>query len=208
MTIAAAQPETLSRREFAKRISVKPGYVTQLADAGRLVLTADRRRVVVAESIALIEATRDPAKAGVAARHAAARRQGGAAASPVATASASPAGSADDADVDEPRLPDNPHSLRRAKALADKEEALARRAEREEQIELGQLLRRADVESTIAGAVNTLRTSLQNLPATLAPELAAANTEERCRVLLDNGIEHALEDLARKFKHIGAPTNV
>src|SRR5690606_16487416 len=68
-----SRPETAGFREFAALAGFKPSYVTELRKVGRLVLTGDGKRVRVAESLALIEQTRDPAKAGVAARHAAAR---------------------------------------------------------------------------------------------------------------------------------------
>ena len=189
MAEVAAQPEPLSFRAFAKRQGWKPGYVTQLKAAGRLALTADGRAVKVAESIALIAATRDPAKVGVQARHAAARA--------ASASSAAEAGGEDDAaETPAPRA-DDPHSLRRAKAMADKEEALARKALRDEQVELGELLRRDDVEAAAANAAMELRTALQNLPNALAL------VDERDRTVVADGIEHLLEDMERKFRAIG-----
>ena len=65
---------TASFAGFARLIGERsPSYITQLKGEGRLVLTDDGKRVRVQESIALIKATADPAKAGVAARHAANR---------------------------------------------------------------------------------------------------------------------------------------
>lgn len=189
MAEAAAPPAKLSFREFARKLQCKPGYVSQLKAAGRLVLTADGRAVKVDESLALIAATRDPAKVGVQARHAATR---------AASASSAPetGGEDDAADTPAPRA-DDPHSLRRAKAMADKEEALARKALRDEQVELGELLRREDVESAAADAAMTLRTALQNLPTSLAL------VDERDRTVVADGIEHLLEDMERKFRAIG-----
>lgn len=203
MPEAAAAPEVLGLRAFADRIGKRPSYVTELKAANRLVLTPDGRRVLVAESLALIADTSNPAKAGVAARHAAARGQGGAAA-PVTERQAD-AGADSGGDLAPVRY-DDPLSIRRAKAQAEREEALARKALREEQLELGQLLKREDVEAAIAAAATTLRTGLQNLPHALAPELAAAATEERCQVLLANGIEHALDEMSRRFSQIGRAT--
>lgn len=198
--MADLAPEILGFRDFAKSQGWLPSYVTQLKQAGRLVLTDDGRRVRVAESLRLIADTRDPAKAGVAARHAAARGQGGA-----TTAAEPPAGDsgADVAPDASPALQDDPHSLRRAKALADKEEALARRVLREEQVEIGELLPRDQVVAVVADAVVQLRTRLEVLPATLAPALAATDDEARVKVLLRDAVEQALEELARKFGAIG-----
>ena len=55
----------------------------------------------------------------------------------------------------------------------------------------------------IADAITTLRTGLENLPTTLSASLAAETAEERCRVILANGIEHALEELSRKCSAVG-----
>jgi hypothetical protein len=185
----AALPDTLGLREFAKRQGWKPSYITQLKASGRLVLTDDGRRVRVAESLQLIAETRDPAKVGVQARHAAARA--------AADSSAAETGSDDEA-ADAPALrADDPHSQRRAKAMADKEEALARKALREEQVEIGQLLPRKDVEASIADAAAMLRTKLQNLSHSLAL------VDNRDRPIVAEGIEEILAEFARKFGSIG-----
>lgn len=202
--MADAAPEILGFREFAQRYGWKASYVTQLKDAERLVLTPDRRKVRVAESLALIEATRDPSKAGVAARHATTRT----ATNPSASTPQG-AGQGGDSGAEAPDappvdfVPNDPHSKRRAKAMADKEEALARKALRDEQVELGNLLQREDVLAMNAAAAVTFRTALENLSATLAPQLAAIEDEARCKVLLDTSFEHALEELSRKFAAIG-----
>ena len=68
-----SQPEVASFAEFAALARFKRSYITALKASGRLVLTEDGKRVRVAESLQLIEATKDPGKVGVVARHAAAR---------------------------------------------------------------------------------------------------------------------------------------
>lgn len=191
---------------FARALGERsPAYVTQLREAGRLVLTDDGKRVRVAESLALIRETADPAKAGVVARHATKRSAG--------RAGAPPAGPAGDRGADEGEdgqeigaLADpveSSHARRRSKALADKAEADARKALRDEQVELGQLLPAEDVEHAVRGAVVTFRGSLENLPNTIAPELAALDDEGSVRVVLAEALEHALEELARRFGQLG-----
>lgn len=197
----AELPETEAFREFAARLGCKPGYVTQLKQSGRLVLTEDGRRVRVAESLQLIASTRDPAKEGVRARHAAARGQG--AVSVAQPPALTTAGDDGGEDADFPVVPADPLSLRRAKAQAEREEALARKALREEQVEMGGLMVKDDVLSFVAGAVVQLRSRLELLPAVLAPQLAATDDEDTVRVKLRDGIEQALEELARKFSGIG-----
>jgi hypothetical protein len=195
------EPAEISLSEFAATIGYRKSYVTALRKAGRLVLSEDGQRVRVAESLALIESTRSPAHQGVADRHAAART--GADGQRVATVPATPAsaapepGQADDEPDD--TTPTSPHSERRAKALADKEEALARKAERDEQLELGQLLRTADVESALADAAATLRGALEALPYDLAPELAPITDEGQLRARLVDAIESLLTELSRRF---------
>lgn len=186
---------------FARLLGERsPSYVTQLKDAGRLVLTEDGKRVVVKASLQLIRSTADPAKAGVVARHAAARSRKGAGEG--ATPPAPDA--ADDGDQGPTGDPvADSHARRKAKALADKEEALARKALRDEQLELGQLLRADDVADAVRDAGVVLRTALENLPSRLAPELAAATDEGRVRVLLGDALEHALHEVSRKFGDIG-----
>lgn len=187
--------------EFAATIGYRKSYVTALRKAGRLVLSADGQRVRVAESLALIESTKSPAHQGVSDRHAAARAgDAGQRATTVPATPASVAPESAQAD-DEPddAAPASPHSERRAKALADKEEALARKAERDEQLELGQLLRTADVEAALADAATTLRGALEALPYDLAPELAPITDEGQLRAKLVDAVESLLTELSRRF---------
>lgn len=191
MTQAPDRAVTL--RQFARLLDVSPSYVTELKTAGRLVLNAEGR-VLVAASQQRIRDTADPSKDGVRARHAAARAaaEGEGAEEQGAVVATAGGDSADD-----------PIALRRSRALAEKAEAEARKALRDEQIELGQLLRRDDVVPACAAAVATLRNGLENLSATLAPELAAETDEGKVRVILADAIEHALDELSRQFAAIG-----
>lgn len=193
-------PATLGFRKFADLQGWRPSYITELKAKGHLVLTDDGRHVRVPESLAKLAALRDPSKIGVQERHAAARMA-------ATTSSSRSEGQGGDAADAPPStfVPDDPHAKRRAKALADQAEAAARKALRDEQVELGELIQREDVERVLADAATRLRTTLENVPATLAPELAATTDEARCRVLLANAIEHALEDLSRKFASAGKP---
>lgn len=111
----------------------------------------------------------------------------------------SPAAADDEAADGDPEYPPDSHSRRRAKALADKEEAAARKAVRDEQIELGQLLRTADVEAALSDAATTLRGALEALPYDLAPELAPITDEGQLRAKLVEAIEATLAELSRRF---------
>ena len=70
---SSTRPETLTVSEFNAHMGYKGRYAYQLKKEGRLVMTEDGKLVRVAESIQRIDATRDPSRAAVAARHAAAR---------------------------------------------------------------------------------------------------------------------------------------
>lgn len=203
----APAPETMRFREFAAHLGCRPGYVTQLRKAGRLVLTEDEKAVRVAESLALIQDTRDPSKAGVALRHAQARAAAGGAAGAGGAGqgkqAAPPATAGDDDDAPASFVPNDPHAKRRAKALADKAEADARKALRDEKIELGELLQASEVTAMVTEAITTFRTSLENLPGQVAPAMAAADSEEQVRVVLAEALEVRLADLSRAFAQIG-----
>ncbi len=191
----AEAPATMGLREFATSRGWKASYVTELKTAGRLVLTPDGRRVLVAESLRLLADTSDPAKAGVVARHAAAR---GANAAPSPSCAPEPGAGDDGADdAPAPLSPTDPLAKRRALAQAEREEAMARKALRDEQVELGELLRADDVRAAAADAVMVFRNALQNLPSTLPL------VEERDRPVVADGIEHVLGELERKFSAIG-----
>ncbi|MDH7453567.1 hypothetical protein QF205_10885 [Luteimonas composti] len=196
-------PDTLGFREFASLMGFRPSYVTELKGKGHLVLTEDGRRVRVAESRQLLADLADPSKAGVAARHAAARAAVSPSPSTAQEAGQGAAGGDEDGEDRAPVAYDDPLALRRARAQAEREEAALRKALREEQQELGELLQRDEVVAVIADAITTLRTGLENLPTVLSASLAAESAEERCRVILANGIEHALEELSRKCSAIG-----
>lgn len=191
-----APRKLVTLRGFARILDKSPSYITELKGAGRLVL-GDGGKVDVDASLALIRETADPAKDGVRARHAANRGQGQGVAA---------VGTDDPDDGAEAPLEFEPQSndaKRRAKALADGAEADARKKLRDEQVELGQLLQADDVEHAVRGAVATLRNGLENLPTILAPQVAAESDEAKCRVLITDAVEHALEELARQFSAIG-----
>lgn len=196
---------TMTQAEFAAAQQLTQARVSQLKAEGRLVMTDDGKRVRVAESLARIQATSDPTRAGVAARRAAqkaARAAGegqGTAAAPEA-----PQGAAGDAPAVPDYLSEHDYQGRRARALALQEEATARKAARDEEIELGTLLRADDVRTVVADAATRFRSALENLGPTIAPMLAATSDESRIVVMLAEAHEQVLAELARQFHQIGA----
>lgn len=187
-----AARKLVTLKAFSRILDRAPSYVTQLKAEGRLVLS-DAGKVDVDASLALIRETADPAKAGVAARHAATRSKAN------GTAQPPPVDDDEPQDTFEPQSSD---AKRRTKALADKAETDAKAAERDYRQSMGELLEAGDVEHAARGAAVTLRNGLENLANTLAPQIAAENDEGKVRVILAEAIEHALEEVSRQFAAI------
>lgn len=177
-------PAAVTQAQFAVIANVKPSYVTALKKADRLVLDAEGR-VLVRESLERMEATRDPAKAAVAARHAAARG----ASVPV------PA-------VDEVGPEPEPTTAGFQHWRERNEKAKALAAERENAIAEGKLMAADDVAAQVSNAMTVLRNSLERLPDILGPQLAAEQSEARCRGLVAEAVELLLEETSRRFAAI------
>jgi hypothetical protein len=179
-------PETASLREFAGYVPCKPSYVTELKRTGRLVL--DGKRVRVAESLQRIQDTSDPAKQAVAARHAAAR------------AATAPPPQDGGEGADDGSAPDQaPQSSEFQRSRAEREKWAAKTAQLEYERNIGKLLDANDVEASAADAATVLRTSLESIPAELAPLLAPLTDETRVRTMLTERIEYALQECVRRF---------
>lgn len=179
-------PEVLTLKEFAALARIQPSYCTQLKREGRLVLTDDGKQVRVAESLARIEATRDPSKAGVAARHAEVRGE------VAMTGHVAPAGApaaADDADEDGAGMG---YSYQNSKA---KREHYA--AEREHMLyrkEAGELMEASLVVSAFADAGAVVRTRVESWQSNVAPRLVGLDEAAIRAVLADEG-EALLRDM-------------
>ncbi|THF61411.1 hypothetical protein E6C76_20225 [Pseudothauera nasutitermitis] len=183
-------PET-TFKAFAEIIGCRPSYVTELRKSGRLVLTDDGRAVRVAESIARIEATRDPSRAGVAERHAAQRG------APLATVGDDAPGG------DVPEEPDTEGNPDYQLWKARRERAAALREEMRLAEEAKEYLRRGDAAAVVAEAFVMLRAGLEALPDNLAPVVAGENDEGRVRVLLAEEIESILGNCAAELRKLG-----
>lgn len=181
--------------ELAAFLGCRPSYIVELKRNGRLVPAAGGKGYLKGASLALYEQTRDPARAGVASRHAAERGQS----LTGAEVEEERDDEAEDA-IDVPERPLSSDAKRKAKALADKAELDADNARIDMAERLGELLPRVDVERAIGQAANGLRVALENMADTLAPQLAATNHEAQCRKLVWDEVSHALEELSRGFR--------
>lgn len=181
---------------FARHLGYKPHYGTQLKNDGRLVMAPDGKHVLVAESKARFEATKDPSKQGVADRHAAGR----AASTQVPTKDASPAAE-QAAQLTENESTQQPSVFNFQDSKAEKEfwEAKTRKAE---YLKLaGELMPLAHHVAAMADVGATVRSKLEAWASTLSPQLAMRD-EPAVRAMLVDQVEqmlHSLEDLiARK----------
>lgn len=183
-------PATATFGEFARLAGFKRSYITQLRKDDRLVF--DGQRIDVAASLERIRATADPSKQPVADRHAANRK-------------AVAGGDNQDADpndefVDVPTGASGDMSYQTARAIKERYAAMA--AKRDYEISMQQLLNAEDVRQAVLGAVTTLRSRLETLPDTLAPQVAVTNDESKARALLADAVSHALDETARQFSHL------
>ena len=187
---------TMGFAEFARHKGWRPGYVTGLRHAGRLVLTEDGKRVRVAESLVRIEATRDPSKVGVAERHAAGRAERAQAAGEDVGADVSPlpprpAAAAPRADDDE-----GGSRYQRARALNEQYKAAQAKLDYEERI--GKLVDAAQVRAAGAEAGAAVRRSLERLPNVISAQVDERD-RDRVHTLITDHVEQAMTDLSRIF---------
>ena len=192
-------PETATQAEFARMVNRKPGYISQLKTSGVLITTADGRRVRVRESIEAMEANRNPAFDGVAARHEAAR------AVPVGTPPAAGGNGGDDDDDD--ASSDGGITVLEANrqikiATAREKQIDVMRAEMKLAQERGELLYATDVRAACAAAAAQARHGFERMVEALSPRLAATSDESRIRELLADDIAHTLEAFARNLGSI------
>lgn len=180
-------PASLTQKQFAEHIGCRPSYVTKLKQDGRLVI-GDDGLVRVAESIARIEATRDPAKRAVADRHATER----------GAALQAPAGEVEKAPEDPATLANPDYQAARAK----REHFAAEREEMRYRQEAGELLVAVEVEGEVASILTELRTRLEALPDTMGPQLAPITDEQQVRTRLAEEIEMALGEVARRMGEV------
>lgn len=182
------QPETLTPREFAARLGFKPHYGNQLAKDGRLVFAPDGKRVLVQESIARFNATKDPSRQGVADRHAAGRAD-----------QADPDEAPESADEDGPAGGAPLYDFQNAKAkrehwAAEREHAAFRK-------EAGELMERGEVVAAFADVGATLRGKLEALASVMPPQLAGRD-EAAIRATLADQVEQLLRDISEKFNRM------
>ena len=168
--------------EFARIQKWDRSYVTRLKQAGRLVMREDR--VDVQASQALIAQTATPHRDDVVARHAENRG-----ASPPETTPATPP----TASSEPPAAPDADragNSYQAARAVKEKYQALAAKADYERQI--GQLIDIQEVEQAFKTVGAQIRSLMETFPDQVAPLVAPVATLEDCHALLTEQCRNVL----------------
>lgn len=200
-------PTTATLSEFCRLIGVKAGYGSELKKTGRLVLADDGKTVRVQESIARIAATRDPSKAGVAARHA--EERGAEAATghaektqnqPLALAEYAQAATENIAG-EGAQPPAGQFDYQSSKAKREHFAALEAEASYREKIR--ELLPASEVRAVVAEIITVMRTSIEGIAYNLAPQLAATSDEVQVKALLHAEVEHALSTAADNLAKLG-----
>lgn len=177
---------TETRAAFARRIGWHKSSVTRAVQDGRVVLTADGKRVDVEASLVRIEATRGT-RHDVADRHAAGRAQGH-----PDTASAIIRLSWDhDAGLDTDEI-----GRRTRLAQMRKEEAEAERRALELRELTSALVRRDEVERALAGAVAEILGQLENAPDRIAPQVHGIQDMAQVRARIKDEIDHLCRAVA------------
>lgn len=187
-------PNELTRKQFADLMGWSPSYVTKLGDQGRLVLTADGKRILVAETRALIDGT-EGSRSDVALRHAEER------AKPAAFPGNGPGdGAVADASLAQAKRVKAVAEARRLAALADQEEM-----NRDKQA--GALIAREDVDFVLNDFGATLRGLLENLADKLAPVVYPLTTLEETHTAISEAADAVLlemsETMKRRAKEMG-----
>lgn len=187
-------PEEMSLGEFNRHMGYKGRFAWQLKNEQRLVMSDDGKRVRVAESIRLINETKDPSRAAVAARHAAGR-QG-------ALASA-PEEPEDDGEAaaSEPGTTGNGFKFHDGKAKREHYSAL--REEIAYFKEVGQLMDADEALGAFADAGARVGAVLDTVPASVGPMLVGQPTEEIVRILEDQ-MDVARAELAVAVEKLAA----
>jgi hypothetical protein len=178
--------------QFSAHLGFGRTYAYQLQKDGRLVMADDGRHVLVAESVERIEATKDPARQGVAVRHsmrraakADASQQPQVADGEAAEPDTDTLGEAGDA---KPGTPSYSFQVSKAK----REHYAALDAEATYRARMKELLEASEVRAALVEVMTVLRTSLEGIAHRLAPALAAEVDEGEVRSMLDAEIRHAL----------------
>ncbi|HZP21432.1 MAG TPA: hypothetical protein VFB16_14650 [Bauldia sp.] len=180
----------LSARQYAQRIGVSGSYVSRLIRAGKLPAGADGR-IDPVEADKVLAALREPARKANRTLPAPAPAHADPQHRPTTpTARVGLAFS----DVPGGAATDLPTLLLKARTKTEVEKG--KLLELKAKVEAGKFVDSDEVKVAAFNKARIVRDALLNLPARLAPVLAAEADERACFVLLDKEIRQALDELA------------
>jgi len=198
--------EEMRRSTFADFLGVSRAYISQLASAGRLVLSADGKQVRVQESLELIAATGSADKMCVSARHALERwKKGGhgvavsdiVRAVPPSVMPRPEGGKLSDAvrllgagnPMDAYNAARAANEIKRGEQL-DIDLALARKA----------LIEQESTIKLITDLAASTRAAFERIPDRIAPQLAAETDPRVVYAMLEQAIEMCCETLSKQVE--------
>lgn len=175
--MASKSTKFVTQIQFAKIIGRSRSWVTQLKQAGRLVLN-EKGLVDVEASKLRIEQTEEPNRDDVKARHEEGR---------VDSKPAEPA---------KPKTKKLSDTMGFQNARAREQEMKAKMAELDYAERLGQLVSKADMKIAVADMVTAFRSNLENMPHRIAADLVGKDIAD-IRLHLKQAIHHELTTLER-----------
>jgi regulator of replication initiation timing len=170
---------TLNQTQFAKHIGVTKGYITQLKQAGRLVI-AENGFVDVEASQLRIKDTEDANRDDVKARHEIERRT-----------------QANEAAAKKATIKDINH-VTFSEGRAKEQHYKSLQAELEYKKSIGELVAVHEMQMAVADVITTFRQSLENIPHLLAPTLIGKDLDF-IRATLKAEMLNALVELEKTF---------
>lgn len=165
----------LTQIKFADHIGKTRGYVTQLKQAGRLVIT-ESGKVDVEASIEKIKNTADPNRDDVAERHAAAR-----------------------GDAQKQKKEKDPTQVTFSEARAKEQHFKSLQAELDYKKAIGEVVLVAEMKSAVADVVTTFRQALENMPHRVAPQLVGKDLDF-IRATIKQEAAFVLAEMERNFE--------
>ena len=180
----------VSRAEFARLQGVGRARISQLAKDGRLVLAENGKDVYVVESLARIEATRDPSKIGTVKRHATKRAM---------------KSMQNIDDSDKLNTLDNTANIVEGSYHDYKtkhEKYKAAKAKQEFEQSTGKLLLVDDVLNVVTNAVQIIRSRFEMQPEILASRLATESDPNRIKSIMLDYNESFLTELSQIFEKL------
>lgn len=186
----------VTRAEFARLRGCSAPYVTKLGHQGRLVLTASGL-IDVAKTVALLDATDDPARGGDRTGKAApAPTPPAAPAAPAARVPAAAAGGGVPVPASQPQATAPGDSPAYRNAATRERIAKARLAELELAEKAGNLVRRDEVEAAVFGLARQAQEALDGIADRLSTQLAAESDPARVHKMLSAELRQVKQQLA------------